>query len=142
MIKVTSPAVEGRIRELRESVDRTCQDLEDTLAAGIEARSFARTFGPMLRATEERQVQIRLLLEEFSGADVTSANNIVAELRLLEAKTEAFHDYLTKLLSFASEAPRPVDQDRLKRSEADFAAGRFRRFETSEELLKGLAGDN
>jgi hypothetical protein len=131
----------GVVRELRESVARMRRELEDNLAEGVEARSFARSSGPTLPVMDEYLLQLGGLLEELSGADGTPAEGFVTELRLLEKETEAFRDRLAEALSLVSQPPGPVDWDRLKReSDADFAAGRFTTFETPEDMLKGLAG--
>ncbi len=129
----------GVVREVRESVARMRQELEE----GSNARSFARSYGPIVPDADEYLVQLGSLLEELSDADGTAAELFIAELRLLKKEAEAFRNRLAEALSLAAESPRPLDWDRLKsESDADFAAGRFTTFETSEAMRKGLAGDD
>jgi len=131
----------GIVHEFRESVARMCREFDDDLAKGVEARSFVRTYGQLLRDTDELLVQLGRLLEEIAGAEGTAAESFVTEMRLLEEDTGAFRVRLAEALSLASQPPVPVDWDRLKEeSDADFAAGRFTTFETPEDMLKGLAG--
>ena len=117
----------GIVRELRESVARTRRELEEELAGGVEGRSFARSYHPLLPATDEYQVQLRRLLEEISGAEGTAAGSFVAELRLLEEEAQAFRDLLAEAVSRASEAPRPLDLERVKAAEAAYARGAYNR---------------
>jgi hypothetical protein len=133
----------GVVREIRESVARGRQDLEDELARGVEARSFATSYGPVLREVDTTLIHLGRLLEELAGSEGTVAEPFLAELRLLETDTQAYRDRLAEALSLASAPPRPVDWERLKReADADFAAGRFTTFETPEDMLKGLADDD
>ena len=131
----------GVVREIRESIARGRHEFEDHLAEGVEARSFAQSYGPLLHATEEYLVQLGRLLEEFSRAEESPAGSFVAELRLLEEEARAFRDRLARAISLASAPPTPVDWQRLKKeSDAEFAAGHFTSFETADDMLKGLAG--
>jgi hypothetical protein len=133
----------GIVRELRESVARTRRDFEDELAEGVEARSFSRSCSPLLPVTEECIRELGRLLEALAGTEGTAGESFVAELRLLEKEYITFRELLAEALARASEAPRPVDWDRLKQeSDADFAAGRFVTFETHEDVRKGLGCDD
>jgi hypothetical protein len=129
------------VRELRESVARMRREFEDDLAKGVEARSFARSYGPILAATDEHQAQLGRLLEELSRAEGSAAEGFVAELRRLEQEIEAFRNRLAEALSLASQPRAPLDWDRLElEADADFAAGRFTSVESPEDMLRGLAG--
>jgi len=133
----------GIVHEVREDIAREVREFEDELVRGVEARSFARSYGPLLDATDESQVQLGRLLAELAGAEGTVAQPFLAELRLLDQETAAFRDRLAKALSLASQPPPAIDWDRLKEeSDAEFAAGRFTTFERPEDMLKGLAGDD
>ena len=132
----------GIVRELRDSVARMRQEFEDELARGLEARSFALSYGEIFCAADEHLLSLRGLLKELSG-DIkgTTEESFVKELRLLEQENTAFRDRMAEALSLASKLPRPVDWERLKQeSDADFAAGRFTTFETSEHMLRDIAG--
>ena len=132
----------GIVRELRDSIARMRQEFEDELARGVEARSFAVSYGEILSAADEHLLSLRGLLQELSG-DIKGATeeSFVKELRLLEQENTAFRDRIAEALSLATKPPRPVDWERLKReSDADFAAGRFTTFETPEDMSKDLAG--
>jgi hypothetical protein len=131
----------GIVRELRGSVARMRQEFEDEWAQGVEARSFARSCREALCAADEHLLGLRGLLKELSGAEGTTAESFLAELRLLEKENTAFRDRMAEVLSLASKATGRVDWERLKHeSDADFAAGRFTTFETSEHMLRDLAG--
>src|SRR5260370_28640737 len=94
----------GIVRELRESVARTGQELEQ----GGEATSFVQSFGPMLPVADEYLVQLGKLLDELSGAEGGPGEPFVAELRLLKKEAEAFRSRLTEALALASAPPRPL----------------------------------
>jgi hypothetical protein len=134
----------GIVRELRDSVARMRQEFEDELARGVEARSFALSYGEIFSAAEDHLLSLRGLLKELSG-DIkgTTEESFVKELRLLEHENIAFRDRMAEALSLASKPPRSLDWERLKQeSDADFAAGRFTTFATPEDMLKDLAGDD
>jgi hypothetical protein len=111
------------LRDLRESAAEIRQALEDELAGGVEARSFARTYGPVLPAADGHLASLRELIEELSSAEDTAAASFVAELRLLEREHAAYRDLLSAALSRASEAPRPVDWERVRAAEEAKARG-------------------
>ena len=118
----------GIVRELRESVARTHRELEEELAGGVKGRSFARSYRPLLSATDEYQVQLERLLKELSGAEGTAGG----ELRRRVASAgkggwQAFRDLLAEAVSRASEAPRPLDLERVKAAEAAYARGAYNR---------------
>ena len=130
----------GIVRELRDSLARMRQEFEDELTQGVEARSFALSYRELLRAADEQLLGLRGLLKELSGAEGT-AESFVAQLRLLEKENTAFRDRMAEVLSLASKTPGRVDWERLKHeADADFAAGRFTTFETSEHMLRDIAG--
>jgi hypothetical protein len=131
----------GVVHELRESVARMTQQLEGDLAAGVEARSFARSHGALLPVTEENLAQLERLLQQVSPAAAgATAESLAAELRLLQQQTQAFRDRLAAALDLASRPTPAVDWQRLRQEvEADFAAGRFTAFATPDELVNGLA---
>jgi hypothetical protein len=133
----------GIVRELRESVARMRREFEDELAEGVEARSFYRSYSPLLPPTDDCIRELGRLLEALAGAEGTAGESFVAELRLLEKEYITTRDFLAEALARASEPPRPIDYERLKQqSDADFAAGRFVTFETPEDVRKGLTSDD
>src|SRR5437660_848352 len=78
------------VRDLRESGNRMRREFENVLAQAVEARSFARSYGPTLSAADEYLLSLRGLLEKLSRAEGTKAESFVAELRLLEKENSAF----------------------------------------------------
>ncbi|SRR6266542_1559754 len=128
----------GVVREIRESCARGHQEFEDSLAKGMEAKSFVDSFGPALSLADEYLLQLRRLLEELAGAEETPAREFIAELRRHEEEESAFRARLAEALALASQPPRKLDWDRLKaESDNEFAAGRFTTFETPEDLFTG-----
>jgi hypothetical protein len=111
------------LRDLRASATEMRQALENELAAGVEARSFARTYGPVLPAADGHLASLRELIGELSPAEDTAAASFVAELRLLEREHAAYRDLLAAALSRAAEAPRPVDWERVRAAEEAKARG-------------------
>jgi hypothetical protein len=116
------------LREMRESAAEMRQALEDELAEGVEARSFARTYGSVLPAADGHLASLRELIEELSPAEDTAAASFVAELRLLEQENAAYRALLAAALSRASEAPRPVDWERVRAAEEAKARGETKPF--------------
>src|SRR5437588_11553737 len=92
----------GVVRELRESVARMTQQLEGDLAAGVEARSFARSHGALLHVTDDNLAQLGRLLQQLSGAAGAAAESLAAKPRLLQQQTQAFRDRLALALDLAS----------------------------------------
>jgi hypothetical protein len=130
----------GIVRELRESVARMHQELVHELAAGVEGRSFVRSYSPIRAAADEYLVSLGQLLEALSAAEGTPAESFVTELRLLEQDSKAFRDRIAQALSAASRPHPVVDWESLQRkSDAEFAAGRFTTIASAEELRKRLA---
>src|SRR5438105_308256 len=84
----------GLVRELREGIASELRELEDSLAAGVEAGSLVRSYGSILAAADDHQAQLGRLLEELLGAEGTLAESFVAELRLLFQETQAYRDLL------------------------------------------------
>jgi hypothetical protein len=115
-------------RGIRESIAEARQALEDELAEGVEARSFARTYGPFLPAADGHLASLRELIGELSPAEDTAAASFVAELRLLEQENAAYRDLLAAALSRASAAPRPVDWERVRAAEEAKARGETKPF--------------
>jgi hypothetical protein len=131
------------LRQIRETTTGMLRTLEEILAEGVEARSFVRDGAPILKAAEDRAASIREFIEKLSAAEDAASAQLLAALRSLEQEERAFRDLLSGALTRVSTPPPGMDWDRLKRdSDADFAAGRFVRFETAEEMSEGLAGND
>src|SRR6266536_6476321 len=96
------------------------------LAQGVEARSFLRTNGPLLPTIDDQIGQVRGLFEQL--AEDTASGSLAAELRLLEQEIQAFRDLLAEALSRVSEAPRPVDWERVRAAEEAHARGETKPF--------------
>jgi hypothetical protein len=129
------------LRRLRENAADMRRGLEEDLAGGIEARSFVQEGGPFLQELNERIALVQELVESLSPVKDAAIESLVAELRSLDQENKTSRDLLAEALARASEPPRPIDWNQLKReSDADFAAGRFTTFATPEDMLKGLEG--
>jgi hypothetical protein len=118
----------GVLRQIRESAADARKELEDKLATGVEARSFARAYGPYLIATDEHVSLIRKLADFLLPAEDPSCRSLVAELRLLEQEEVAFRDLLAEALARASAPARPVDWNRVDAAGEAYAAGKTRPF--------------
>jgi hypothetical protein len=128
------------LRRIRESAADMHKALEEDLADGAEARSFVQEYGQYLPAAIEHLKIVRELADSLAPAADPGSNSLAAELRLLEQENLAFRDFLAEALFLASKPPGPVDWECLTQiSHVDFAAGRFARYTTSEEMLNGLA---
>lgn len=129
------------LRKLRENAADIRQALEEELAGGVEARSFVRDRSPFLHELHELIALVQELVVSLAPVKDAAIERIVAELRLLDQENKTSRGLLAEALACASEPPRPIDWDQLKReSDADFAAGRFTAFATPEDMLKGLGG--
>jgi hypothetical protein len=130
-------------RKIRESAADAREEVEEKLDRGVEARSFVHEYARFLPSAEEHQALIRELVQTLSQAEDAASERLAAELRLLEQEDRALRDLLTDALSRASGPLPAIDWDRLKEElDGEFAAGRFTRFETEEEMRKGLVGDD
>jgi hypothetical protein len=130
-------------RKMRESAANARRSIEEKVAKGVEARSFVRDYGPCLSPAEEHHALSLELVETLLQAEDEASGRLVAELRLLEQENRALRDLLAEVLSRAKAPPPALDWERLKKeADAEFAAGRFTRYETEEEMRKRLVGDD
>jgi hypothetical protein len=113
---------------LRQSVVDTRRALEDELAQGVEARSFARTYERFLPATEDQAALERELVDSLSQAGDANSQSLLAELVLLEQETRTLRDLLSGALSRASAPSRPVDWHRVRAAEEAHARDRTKSF--------------
>jgi hypothetical protein len=116
------------VRAIRENTANMRKRLGAVLAEGVEARSFARTYSPLLPTADDHSAKVRELLERLSPAEDASSESLVAELLLLEQETRAFRDLLAGALARASEAPRPADWGRVRAAEEAHARGETKSF--------------
>jgi hypothetical protein len=116
------------LRNMSKTVNELHQLLEGKLVAGVEARSFAHDHNRNLTSTDVCITKIRRLIERVSSAKDRGSKNLGAELRSLEQKIQAFHDLLADVLSRASEAPRPIDWERVRAAEEAHARGETKPF--------------
>jgi hypothetical protein len=115
-------------RKMRENAATMRPMLEQELAEGVKARSFARTHGPLLLDTDNFLASIRQLLARLLlGVDAASAS-LVSELRLLEQETQGYRNLLTEAMSPASAPPSPRDRERVRAAEEARARGETRCF--------------
>lgn len=110
----------GRIRKTTADMP---QGLERVLAEGVEARSFACNYSPLLVILDDQLAKVRDLVERLSPAEDAASESLAAELRLLEQETHVFRSLLSQALSRASEAPRPVDWGRVRAAEEAHVRG-------------------
>lgn len=118
----------GLLRALREGAAETRGGVEDELAEGVEARSFARTYAPLLTLVEEQATAVRQLADWLSPAEDAPSRSLVAELRLLEQEHQALRDLLAEALSRASGPHRPADARRVRATEEAHARGETKPF--------------
>lgn len=117
------------VQRMRENTANTRGMLEVLLAEGIEARSFARNYGPFLPGLEELIASIRETIRKaHSLQEDAEVPSLTAELHLLERETQSLRDLLAEALSRASEAPGPVDWGRVSAAGEAFARGETKPF--------------
>lgn len=127
------------LRQIRERTAAKLRALQDMLAAGVEARSFVREGTPALAAAEERAASIRESIARLSSMEDIASTMLLGELRSLAEEEKSYRHLLADALGRVSSPPLAMDWDRLKReADADFAADRFVRFATAEEMAEGL----
>jgi flagellar biosynthesis chaperone FliJ len=117
-----------QLRSISKTVNEMHQLLEEKLAAGVEARSFARDYNRHLAITSVCIAKIRRLIERASSAKDRGSKSLAAELNSVEQKIQAFHNLLADALAPASEARRPVDWERVRASEEAHARGETKPF--------------
>jgi hypothetical protein len=114
---------------LRNNAEHSRQAIEEVLIEGIEGRSLVRDFAPLLATTEERIALLQKLTLTLSAVqDTPGKETLISEARLLENENLAIRGLLQKAFSIASEAPRPVDWDRVREVEEAHASGKTKRF--------------
>ncbi len=116
------------LRDSSEKTARVRQSLEELLAGGVEARSFARGFGPLLGAVEEHAANVRGIGEHLSKAKGALPEAVAAELAVLARETLAYRDLLSEALARSTEPPRPADPERVRASEETYARGEAKPF--------------
>jgi hypothetical protein len=116
------------LRRMHANTARVRQGLEELLANGVEARSFARDTGPLLAIVDEQIASVRALVERLSPARDAASETLEVELRRLQQETQALRDLLAEALSRASEPPRPVDAERVRAAEEAHARGETKPF--------------
>src|SRR5437016_4149622 len=87
------------LRRFREDVVDLRRALEGELTEGVEARSFAQTYGGFLPAAEDQAAFVLDLVDSLAQAGDVSSQSLSAELRLLEHETRTFRDLLAAALS-------------------------------------------
>jgi hypothetical protein len=109
--------------------------LEDLLAGGVEARSFARDYSLFLPATESHLAGVRELVEHLQTAERLASESqaqvlrsLEAQVRSLEYEMSAYRDLLADALARASQAPRPVDWERIRAAEEAYGRGETKPF--------------
>jgi hypothetical protein len=129
------------LRQFRERTAGMRRELEEVLARGVEARSFARERVPALAAAEDRAAFLREFIEKLGSPDDPASAGLLRELQSLEEEEKAYYGLLSEALARVSAPVPAMDWDHLKRkADADFAAGRYVRFTTAEEMIEALAG--
>jgi hypothetical protein len=116
------------LRRIRAGAADTRQTLEEVLAEGVEARSFARDYGPFLAPAEDQLAFVRELVESLSLMEDAASQSLLAEVRLLEQEGKAFRDLLAEALARASEPPRPINWERVRAAEEAHARGETKPF--------------
>ena len=118
--------------DVLQRMRKECADmrlaLEAELADGVETRSFAREYGPMLPVADGMVQSIRELIDQLSPAFDSASEMLLAEFRLLEQEENKYRDLLAEALGRASEPPRPVDAERVRAAEEAYARGETKPF--------------
>jgi hypothetical protein len=118
----------GLLRGLREGSAEVRQRLQEELAEGVEARSFSRTYAPLLPAMDDQASNVRELVDWLASAEDAVARSLVAELRLLGQEHQALRDLLAEALARASGPHRPADSGRVRAAEEAHARGETKPF--------------
>ena len=123
------------IQVLRNNTASLYERLENRLAEGVEARSFARDSGPLLAAADDQLGTVQELVEKLMSAEDLAAESLVGQLRSLQQELcslkqemRAYRDLLADALSRASAAPGPIDWERVRAAEEAYAGGKTKRF--------------
>jgi hypothetical protein len=116
------------LRDMRESVVEARQALEEELAAGVEARSFAHVYAPFLPIAEEHADIVRELVGTLAPAEDSASRSVAAELRQLQGENERFRDVLADALAHATAPPSPVNWERIRAAEEAYARGETKPF--------------
>ncbi len=123
------------VRKFLANVTNMRSMLEKLMTAGVEARSFARGCGSLSTDTDDQIDIVRGIIVRLSAALDAASESPTAELRSLEQglrsleqETGAFRDLLAEALSRASEAPRPIDWERVQAAEDAYACGETKPF--------------
>ncbi len=131
------------LQQFRERTADMHRALEQMLAEGAEARSFARDGAPILTAAEDRAAAIREFIGRLTSLNDEASARLLAALRSLEKEEKGFRDLLADALARVSTPAPSMDWERLKReADADFAAGRFGTFTTPEGMVEDLTGSD
>ena len=131
------------LREIHARTAGMLRSLEEMLAEGVEARSFARAAAPILTTAEDNAASIREFIDKLSSLEDAASARLLAALQAVEESEKTFCNLLAEALARVSTPPPSMDWDRLKReADADFAAGRLVTFATAEEMFEGLAGSD
>ncbi|MGH7168870.1 MAG: hypothetical protein ACRELF_17765 [Gemmataceae bacterium] len=152
MTTLTVPSLEGRLLQTvkeevdaqavrewpRESVElclvllRRFRDrfaglrgaLDELLASGVEAGSFARDGTRLLAAADDFATSIHELIEKLSASEDAASARLVAELHALAGEAKAYRERFAEALARVATPPPGLDWDRLKQeADADFATG-------------------
>jgi hypothetical protein len=116
------------LRKIRAKAANLHKQLEDKLAGGVEASSFARTHGPVLTAMDDLLADVQGILESPSRLEDHAVESFATEARMLERELWSSRALLAEALSKALEPPRPVDWDRFRRAEEAHARGETKPF--------------
>ncbi len=111
------------LRPIRENIVGMRRTVEDRLAQGVEARSFAREYGPVLPAIREQAAQFREFTERLSSAGDAASARLREPVHSMILEMEAVRDLLEEALARASETPPPVDGERIRAAEEAHARG-------------------
>jgi len=116
------------VRKIIENTSRLRQALEEVLGEGVESRSFARNYSPVLSLTDDQIAKIRRLVEQLAPAKDAASANLAAEFHALDREYQAFRDLLAGALSRAAEGPRTADWTRIRAAEEAHARGETKPF--------------
>ena len=101
------------LRKIRENNAALRRTLEGMLSGGVEARSLARDYNPLLADIADQIVNLREIAERVAPAEDAASARFKAELHPLVVEMEAYRDLLADAVARASVPLPPFDESRL-----------------------------
>ncbi len=113
------------LRKIRDNNAGLRQALEEMLSRGVEARSFARDYSPVLADIADQLARLREIAERVEPAEDPASARFKEELRPLVEEMEAYRDLLADAVARASVPVPPFDESRLPPAPTGPTAGGY-----------------